>query len=1362
MEKHITIKKPEDLHRGLDYNALRLEGIHHVQTLSGSIWTDYNEHDPGVTLLEHLCYALTDLSYRANFDTEDLLYATGNKIGQEPENTFFDAVDILPTAPVSVTDYRRLIIDRIQDIRNAWVEPVIDPVNGYRGLLRIRLQLAEDIVRTARREDVIGQVRELIMANRNLCEDLHEIIILKTERLNISALIHIEADAFGEKVQANILHTLGQLLNPGIRFYGREQLIAEGWPMEKVFDGPAPFHGFIKTADLRPLPGSTHVSTLREVIAQVPGVKLVNDLKVWKDGRRIMGDEIIPGPDSALSFDLSLAGSAGRDGGINLIRNGVQVEVNNRHTRQFLNTLAAKAKRGFQLKLDLSSPKPVSEVSIDQIGQYYSIQRLFPAVYGIGAEGLPPTADRARRAKALQLKGYLLIFEQFLSDFLAQLVHVRTLFSIADTTESGRMDSDGNLKHARTYFTDFPENIPGVLDLYRHELGKNTPASEIIAVIKEELEEITRVSDPADERRNRYLDHLLARFGEVFSGDNLKLMDHGTNEDLAEELIRGKAAFLRNYKEVSRDRGKAFDYTQPAWEVDNISGFKKRVALLLNLNKYHEPRSKDEVEKFKHYNRPLFSVGDLPSLNLGKSEQASKGPRLPLRTMLRQGTQKKNYRIAKKSEGYELVFHELKNRLSSPSAADSRSASKGTGDDKDVLMTGSYADCEKVRNGLAQRFRQINDLGEGFFLIENILLRPAADSGAPLLLKVDLIGDDLPESISLRSPKMVDDRARRELSQEILYDTARRANWSIIGYEGTSRIVLTRNGRPLLVSDPQPDRKTAEAIIDQLISFFLELRATDPAQLENYLSVDLAKEEKHTLDADFYSLRLSIIAPDWPALFQEHDFRLLFQQVVAANVPAHLAVDYYWLTPQEMQLFEGGFQHWLEALRLGNLPELDKYSQKILELLQIIPPTGTEGDAGTDFRKMPDGLLRKLGRKFGFSYMFSDDDFNIFTNLGPKIASVLPDYQAASWAQLATIDPKELKEGLLNEGITVSESEISNWQYQADLAQRGRWSELLTLQRRVMAGEDVAPNPKPALTKVEKSVKALLRRPAELLEKIRSWVIRLPDDYPVPTVLLDFLLESAGDGFLMKETSLDLFTGITPYYAKALRKSGVSNWEQLLKVRKKALIQLDENSQPAPDWNLVRQEAALALAGDWATLFRLQAHADGANGPARRLAEERREELLAPTPPGGNRPLVQLLREWRRAGKPFNPPQNAGASVLMTLEYHNLLPPDDLSIFAGTGKKTESVLRAAGINSWHALAAADKETLASILPKRPGITATDLASALSEQAVLATSQKWEALVRWQKGPMTGSETHPETPLEREIDGWITLNGRPGN
>ena len=105
----------------LDFSRLREAGIAHLQELAGSIWTDYNTHDPGVTTLEALCYAITDLSYRCNFNIEDILASNPeNRIGNSPD--FFEAQQILPNHPLTIFDFRKILID-LPIIRNAWLEP---------------------------------------------------------------------------------------------------------------------------------------------------------------------------------------------------------------------------------------------------------------------------------------------------------------------------------------------------------------------------------------------------------------------------------------------------------------------------------------------------------------------------------------------------------------------------------------------------------------------------------------------------------------------------------------------------------------------------------------------------------------------------------------------------------------------------------------------------------------------------------------------------------------------------------------------------------------------------------------------------------------------------------------------------------------------------------------------------------------------------------------------------------------------------------------------------------------------------------------------------------------------------------------
>jgi hypothetical protein len=74
MKKAQTVSKANYELQSLDYEWLREKALYFSQQFSGNIWTDYNYHDPGVTFMEQLCYAITDLAYRTQFPITDLLY----------------------------------------------------------------------------------------------------------------------------------------------------------------------------------------------------------------------------------------------------------------------------------------------------------------------------------------------------------------------------------------------------------------------------------------------------------------------------------------------------------------------------------------------------------------------------------------------------------------------------------------------------------------------------------------------------------------------------------------------------------------------------------------------------------------------------------------------------------------------------------------------------------------------------------------------------------------------------------------------------------------------------------------------------------------------------------------------------------------------------------------------------------------------------------------------------------------------------------------------------------------------------------------------------------------------------------------
>ena len=83
------------------------------------------------------------------------------------------------------------------------------------------------------------------------------------------------------------------------------------------------------------------------------------------------------------------------------------------------------------------------------------------------------------------------------------------------------------------------------------------------------------------ERRNRFLDHLLARFGEQFNEYAMLLTNLEGVRTAQNGIIDDKVAFLLAYPAISHDRGKAFNRTVAPCAPANAAGLKRRVSLLL-------------------------------------------------------------------------------------------------------------------------------------------------------------------------------------------------------------------------------------------------------------------------------------------------------------------------------------------------------------------------------------------------------------------------------------------------------------------------------------------------------------------------------------------------------------------------------------------------------------------------------------------------------------------------------------------------------------------------------------------------------------------------------------------------------------
>jgi len=467
----------------LDFNKLRSEGIGYIGKLSGKIWTDHNVHDPGITTLEALCYALLDLGYRISLPPKDIF--ARDPEDKTPDDNFFTPAEILTVNPLTITDFRKLLID-IPGIRNAWLEVATDLhaddicngrqsvptnantgilnnansgddpccINYLNGLFHVYIDTERDLndpisIKKNERLCLTEKVKKALMAHRNICEDFVDITFLCKWKIGVCADIDLEDDADIEKVYLEMIGKLRQFFSPSPIFYTLGQMLEKDKSIDEIFAG-RPYdikdsHGFTDSEELEKLElrKSIHVSDVYNVLFSIEGVRKVKRLRVLdcSDKTKKLGDWIVKTPEHNVpDFDINCSGFAFNRRGIpvsfDFRKYDALLELNFEHNGKVLYTFPSD-------KLNTEIPNGVFHKNL---GSYNSIQNEFPRVYGIAEGGLPDNAPDLRKAQALQFKGYLLFFDHLLANYLSQLQNLRSLFHLRAGS------ANGNKKNP-TYFS---------------------------------------------------------------------------------------------------------------------------------------------------------------------------------------------------------------------------------------------------------------------------------------------------------------------------------------------------------------------------------------------------------------------------------------------------------------------------------------------------------------------------------------------------------------------------------------------------------------------------------------------------------------------------------------------------------------------------------------------------------------------------------------------------------------------------------------------------------------------------------------------------------------------------------------------
>ncbi|MBS1744740.1 MAG: hypothetical protein JST21_01075 [Bacteroidetes bacterium] len=627
-----------------DYEGLRNTGINYIQQFSGKLWTDYNIHDPGVTIFELLCYALTDLAYRTSFPVADLLTEAGNNAPNASD--FFTARKILTTYPITINDYRRLILDRIPGVRNVWLdtmddiqyEPVIyfdkdlvntsleAPPSGHqyealslKGLYAVKID-AEDyqtikmhhpkyLLTLAKFRDagsshteveaqpeeykscLKNHVTKILLNSRNLCEDFEIVTIASEELVAVCADIELQPDANADKVFLAINSALFNYINPALQFYSFPELIEKGKRTEDIFNAPAATRGFIDEEELKQHGHKEvlYVSDIINLLMDIPGILQVKKINISSYKKNDDGSytQLV----STQQYCLHLQDKS------NAVFKFMPDAAEQDKTKIFNHIRFSKGMIYFPPKRDIQYasysfveyPKlpegfnndiPIPSGKNRNLLNYYSVQNDFPLAYYTGMDGIPNGETVLRKAQRLQSKAYLLFFDQLLADYLAQLNNLKKVF-----TWRGGVSSPVMLP------LTLNENMIKDLRLLlasEHAVDENIPDKDFFQSAYNNYNKLLETPAQQKARRNRLLDHLLARFNELFVDYSVFKFQQNMEGDFfdqvaTEELINDKIHFLKLYPVISSKRSSAFNYTKDIYFTDNVSGLQLRVQKMLGI-----------------------------------------------------------------------------------------------------------------------------------------------------------------------------------------------------------------------------------------------------------------------------------------------------------------------------------------------------------------------------------------------------------------------------------------------------------------------------------------------------------------------------------------------------------------------------------------------------------------------------------------------------------------------------------------------------------------------------------------------------------------------------------------------------------
>jgi len=572
----------------LDFQQLKAAAIAQLQQLVGTVWTNFNDSDPGVTILEQLCYALTELGYCAQMPIEDVLTRSDGSIDYDGQ--FFAAQDILTTAPVTVDDYRKLIYDRVAQVRAVYVQPQSWPVSASstqratNARYEVHVAFHREDLTQAESHDLLNTIDYLLHQHRNLGEFFYFPTLLSPQHIRLKGKVYLSATAQLSQVVEKLTQALRQYAAPQPQHSGYSELQTAGLNSEQIMNGPRLQNGWISAPSaLADKCSSVSCGQIANLLSLIDGVSAIESLSFVGNQTgntiSIAADAL---PQIEFLDDLKFMQNKQV-----LPATPVQVATVASARAGFVAQLqAAHMAAGVEARVDVYPPRPVGKYR--DIEAYYSIQNTFPDMYAIGANSLESDAPDYRVASARQLKAYLLVYDQLLANEFSQLAHVGDLFSFAPPptklpppTKPKPPVLEGTFYDhyfSTTYFCQDLYAVPDIKPLllgnqsFHYQFDLSLPPKQVADLAWQRyqqfpfneymhgLRQCMEDRDTANQRRDQLLTHVMARHGDEAQVYEVMMSAFQSYGTALETRIIIKSIWMQNFQWLSYNRMKACNW----------------------------------------------------------------------------------------------------------------------------------------------------------------------------------------------------------------------------------------------------------------------------------------------------------------------------------------------------------------------------------------------------------------------------------------------------------------------------------------------------------------------------------------------------------------------------------------------------------------------------------------------------------------------------------------------------------------------------------------------------------------------------------------------------------------------------------